>query len=88
MSSEVKMKLRFAEFAESVEVGLADYFVGPYGSYANPTAAKAGLSAKAPQTSLGSLDSKTEIKTQINCFSIKHIVSFHQCNRIGFTICT
>ena len=63
MSSDVKMKLRFAEFAESVEVGLADYFVGPYGSYANPTAAKAGLSAKAPQTSVGSLDSKTEVKT-------------------------
>ena len=36
---------RFAEFAESVEVGLADYFVGPYGSYASVAAAKAGIMA-------------------------------------------
>ncbi len=35
MSIESLQKLRFAEFAESVEVGLADYFVGPYGSYAS-----------------------------------------------------
>jgi hypothetical protein len=39
---------RFAEFAESVEVGLADYFTGPYGSYSSVAAAKAGLSAAAP----------------------------------------
>jgi hypothetical protein len=36
---------KFAEFAESVEIGLADYFVGPYGSYGSVTAARAGLSA-------------------------------------------
>ena len=36
---------KFAEFAESVEIGLADYFVGPYGSYGSVTAAAAGLSA-------------------------------------------
>ena len=35
MSVDSQKKLRFAEFAESVEVGLADYFVGPYGSYAS-----------------------------------------------------
>lgn len=35
LSVESQKKLRFAEFAESVEVGLADYFVGPYGSYAS-----------------------------------------------------
>lgn len=35
----------FAEFAESVEVGLSDYFVGPYGSYGSVAAAKAGLAA-------------------------------------------
>lgn len=35
----------FAEFAESVEVGLADYFSGPYGSYSSLSAATAGLSA-------------------------------------------
>lgn len=39
---------RFAEFAESVEVGLADYFTGPYGSYASVSAAKAGINAAAP----------------------------------------
>eukprot|EP00536_Pseudo-nitzschia_multiseries_P004605 jgi/Psemu1/188390/e_gw1.77.118.1 len=38
--------LRFAEFSESVEIGLADYFVGPYGSYSSLGAMKAGLSAQ------------------------------------------
>ncbi|CAJ1945197.1 unnamed protein product [Cylindrotheca closterium] len=38
---------RFAEFAESVEIGLADYFSGPYGSYSSIQAAKAGLTAAA-----------------------------------------
>jgi hypothetical protein len=41
----------FAEFAESVEVGLADYFVGPYGSYSSLAAAKAGLMAAQPAVS-------------------------------------
>lgn len=36
---------RFAEFAESVEIGLADYFSGPYGSYSSIQAAKAGIEA-------------------------------------------
>lgn len=51
ISGDSQKKIRFAEFAESVEVGLADYFVGPYGSYASVQAAKAGLLAQAPQTS-------------------------------------
>lgn len=42
---------RFAEFAESVEVGLTNYFVGPYGSYSSVAAAKAGLTAAAPAIS-------------------------------------
>mmetsp|Transcript_34050 Transcript_34050/g.61161 ORF Transcript_34050/g.61161 Transcript_34050/m.61161 type:complete len:996 (+) Transcript_34050:108-3095(+) len=42
---------KFAEFAESVEVGLADYFLGPYGSYASVAAAKAGIAAAAPAKS-------------------------------------
>ncbi|KAI2502354.1 hypothetical protein MHU86_12086 [Fragilaria crotonensis] len=42
---------KFAEFAESVEVGLSNYFVGPYGSYASVEAAKAGLIASQPATS-------------------------------------
>jgi hypothetical protein len=41
----------FASFAESVEVGLADYFVGPYGSYSSVLAAKAGLTASQPAIS-------------------------------------
>jgi len=44
-------KFKFAEFAESVEVGLADYFVGPYGSYSSVQAAKAGILASAPALS-------------------------------------
>ena len=40
------LDLKFAEFSESVEIGLADYFVGPYGSYASLNAMKAGISAK------------------------------------------
>ena len=41
----------FAAFAESVEVGLADYFVGPYGSYSSVSAATAGLLAAQPARS-------------------------------------
>jgi Mitochondrial carrier protein len=41
-----KIQFKFAEFAESVEIGLADYFVGPYGSYSSLSAMKAGISAK------------------------------------------
>ena len=46
---------QFAEFAESVEIGLADYFVGSYGSYASVAAAKAGLDAVAPARSSSSV---------------------------------
>ena len=42
----------FAEFAESVEIGLADYFLGPYGSYASVAAAKAGIAAQQPAKSV------------------------------------
>jgi hypothetical protein len=48
----------FASFAESVEVGLADYFVGPYGSYSSVSAAKAGLMASQPAPSRPSESSK------------------------------
>ncbi len=51
-------QLQFAEFAESVEVGLADYFTGPYGSYASLEAAKAGVNARAPATSGGIVGSE------------------------------
>jgi hypothetical protein len=42
----------FAEFAEAVEIGLADYFVGPYGSYSSLAAAKAGILAAQPALSV------------------------------------
>jgi hypothetical protein len=41
----------FAEFCESVEIGLSDYFVGPYGSYSSLDAMTAGLSAAQPAKS-------------------------------------
>lgn len=41
----------FAEFAQSVEVGLADYFSGPFGSYSSVSAAVAGLSSNVPAKS-------------------------------------
>jgi hypothetical protein len=41
----------FAEFCESVEIGLSDYFVGPYGSYSSLDAMTAGLSATQPAKS-------------------------------------
>ena len=46
-----EIDIAFAEFAESVEVGLANYFVGPYGSYSSLSAARAGLSAANPAPS-------------------------------------
>lgn len=49
---------RFAEFAESVEVGLTNYFVGPYGSYSSVAAAKAGLMAAEPAISARTTDDK------------------------------
>jgi hypothetical protein len=41
----------FADFAASVEVGLTDYFSGPYGSYSSVSAAMAGLTAAQPAPS-------------------------------------
>lgn len=68
VSVDIQKKIRFAEFAESVEIGLANYFVGPYGSYASVQAAKAGLLAKAPAQS-SSFDvnkTKTSLFDSIN----------------------
>lgn len=53
---------QFAEFAESVEIGLADYFLGPYGSYASVAAAKAGLSAVVPSRSVSGGGDDTNVK--------------------------
>jgi hypothetical protein len=41
----------FAEFAQSVEVGLADYFSGPFGSYSSLPAIVAGINAAQPAKS-------------------------------------
>jgi Mitochondrial carrier protein len=43
-----------AEFAQSVEVGLADYFSGPFGSYASLPAIVAGINAAQPAPSRNS----------------------------------
>jgi solute carrier family 25 phosphate transporter 3 len=51
----------FAEFAYSVEVGLADYFSGPFGSYSSVSAMVAGLGAVKPATSR-----KAELQKQKN----------------------
>ena len=42
----------FAEFAQSVEVGLADYFSGPFGSYSSLPAMVAGINAAQPAQSM------------------------------------
>ena len=52
ISDRAQIENIFAEFAESVEVGLADYFVGPYGSYSSVSAARAGILASYPAPSL------------------------------------
>jgi len=69
-------QLRFAEFAESVEVGLADYFVGPYGSYASLEAAKAGVNARAPATSGG-------IVNEDNSFDFAKLLGFGKKKQIS-----
>jgi hypothetical protein len=50
-TSRDQVDAKFAEFAESVEIGLADYFVGPYGSYSSLQAMKAGIEASQPAKS-------------------------------------
>ena len=50
-TSALAVESTFAEFAESVEYGLADYFSGPYGSYSSLSAMKAGLLAAQPAPS-------------------------------------
>ena len=44
-ANRAQVDATFAAFAESVEIGLTDYFVGPYGSYSSLKAATAGISA-------------------------------------------
>jgi len=54
----------FAEFAESVEVGLSDYFVGPYGSYGSVAAARAGINASKQVQSNRSNQGKRRAQTK------------------------
>jgi len=53
-------RLRFAEFSESVEIGLADYFVGLYGSYASKQAAKAKAGTAASKKNKKKVSSKKQ----------------------------
>ena len=73
-SKEETSKQQFAEFAESVELGLVDYFLGPYGSYASVAAAKAGISAKEAASSRRDEDDDTSI---FNFFSFARARSGH-----------
>ncbi|KAL3923564.1 MAG: hypothetical protein SGILL_001590 [Bacillariaceae sp.] len=57
-----KVQFKFAEFSESVEIGLADYFVGPYGSYSSLSAMKAGISAQQQAKSRPSSDDSSSGK--------------------------
>jgi hypothetical protein len=60
---------RFAEFAESVEVGLADYFVGPYGSYSSIKAAAAGIRASVQVKSARAKDRQGIFESVRNSFT-------------------
>ena len=60
-SKQQDAEIAFAAFAESVEVGLADYFSGPYGSYSSVSAAKAGLYASQPAKSSRADDTRNII---------------------------
>lgn len=56
-SSKKNPEMVLAEFANSVEVGLADYFSGPFGSYSSVRAATAGFSAAQSVRSMKPLQS-------------------------------
>ena len=66
----------FAQFAESVEIGLYDYFSGPYGSFSSVKAAKAGLSSAAPQKSSSAKESnmaKEGVLNLLALFKVRYI---------------
>lgn len=76
-SKDIPQKI-FSEFAESVEVGLADYFLGPYGSYASIAAAKAGIAAAEPAKA------KSSLRTE-NDFSLWGVLSGNERRDIQST---
>ena len=62
--------IAFAEFAESVEVGLADYFTGPYGSYSSLAAMRAGMAASQPAKSRQSSDTRQSKVGILNLYTL------------------
>ncbi len=60
LDSKKNPEMVLAEFANSVEVGLADYFSGPFGSYSSVRAATAGISAAQSARSMKSAQSETD----------------------------
>ena len=60
----------FAQFAESVEIGLYDYFSGPYGSFSSVKAAKAGISSEVPQKSLSAKEANMAKEGVLNLLAL------------------
>jgi hypothetical protein len=60
LDSKKNPEMVLAEFANSVEVGLADYFSGPFGSYSSVRAATAGISATQSARSMKLAQSETD----------------------------
>lgn len=58
-ATSTQNEISFSQFADSVEIGLVDYFLDNYGSYASVQAAKAGLNAAIPATSQSSQSSQS-----------------------------
>jgi len=72
----------FAQFAESVEIGLYDYFSGPYGSYSTVQAAKAGISSIQPQKSMTSSETKLAKQGVLNLLALlKARYQSEECKR-------
>eukprot|EP00594_Rhizosolenia_setigera_P002136 CAMPEP_0178947006 /NCGR_PEP_ID=MMETSP0789-20121207/4599_1 /TAXON_ID=3005 /ORGANISM="Rhizosolenia setigera, Strain CCMP 1694" /LENGTH=1005 /DNA_ID=CAMNT_0020627057 /DNA_START=427 /DNA_END=3444 /DNA_ORIENTATION=+ len=65
-TTQTRNEISFSQFADSVEIGLVDYFLGSYGSYASVQAAKAGLNAAIPATSSQSSQSQSSQSLQIS----------------------
>lgn len=72
----------FAQFAESVEIGLYDYFSGPYGSYSSVKAAKAGISSAIPEKSMSAKESKSAKQGILNLLALlKARYTKEECKR-------
>ena len=60
----------FAQFSESVEIGLYDYFSGPYGSYSSVKAAIAGVSSAVAEKSMTAKESSIAKEGVLNLLTL------------------